>query len=402
MSQVKTMTQRERIVAKALQTHGSAPVVLAPIPDENRGFRRLLRITLAIFVIGPTLALFGYLTVFAASQYESTSTFVLRGDVLKPGMGPGSNAGVSGSIGALNRTQEGAMLARFVPSRAFVERLKSRIDLGALYASDDIDWLSRLPPDAPAEDVAEYWNQMAHASVDPISGVVTLQVRAYSPEDALAINQAAMQESEGLLNAMLESSRADALRTATQDRQRASEALDVLRKQVENFRKEIGTLDPGEAGSEALDLIFQRRTERVALSAELQSALATLSPSAPQVRSLRARLAALAAQIAQLEADLLKGRSKDDLSTLISKYDEMELKRTFAEETYARSELTLLRTMAEIDRWQVYLTPVTEADLPTVSVKPTPFQTSAQFFAAVFVLWSILALIAAGTTDRRG
>lgn len=402
MSQVNSLTQRERVVAKALQAHRSAPVALAPIYDENRRLRALLWRSLGLVVIAPTLALFCYLTFVATPQYESTSTFVLRGDVLRPGIGPGSTAGVSGAIGALNRTQEGAMLARFVPSRAFVERLKSRIDLGVLYASEQIDWFSRLPANAPAEDIADYWNLMAHATVDPVSGVITLQVRAFSPEEALAINQAAMKESESLLNAMLESSRADALRTATQDRQRASEALDLLRREVETFRKRIGILDPGEAGGEALGLIFQKRTERVTLSAELQSALATLSPSAPQVRSLRARLAALDAQIAQLEADLLKGRSEADLSTLISQYDELELKRSFAEETFARSELTLLRTMAEIDRWQVYLTPVTEPDLPTSSVKPTPLQTSAQFFAAIFVLWSIIALIAAGTTDRRG
>lgn len=402
MSPAQDLTQRERVVARALLAQQAAPVALAPIPDETRGFRLLLWRSFFVLVFAPTMALLTYLTFFASAQYESESTFVLRGDVLRPGSSPSGGTGVSGAIGALNRTQEGAMLVKFIPSRAFIERLKSRIDLGVLYASEDIDWFSRLPPNSAAEDIAEYWTRMAHVSVDPVSGVVTLRTRAYSPEDALAINEAALAEGESLLNLMLETSRADALRTATQDRQRSLEALEALRREIEGFRKQTGNLNPGEAGGKALDLIFQRRTERVALSAELQTALATLSPSAPQVKSLRARLAALDAQIAQLEADLLKGRSEADLSTLISQYDELELRRSFAEETYARSELTLLRTMAEIERWQVYLTPATRPDLPTASVKPTPLSTSAQFFAAMFVLWTILALIAAGTTDRRG
>jgi capsular polysaccharide transport system permease protein len=402
MSQVQDLTQTQRSVARLLQSHQAAPQTLAPIPDETKGLRRLLWRSLLIVVVLPSVALFLYLSLLASDQYESTSTFVLRGDVQRSGAGPGGTGGVSAAIGALNRTQEGAMLVKFMPSRAFVERLTARIDVKAIYANSDVDWLSRLPANADAEDMGAYWSRMAHAVVDPLSGVVTLQTRAFSPEEALAINEAALAESEVLLNAMLESSRADALRIATQERRRASEALEALRREIEAFRKETGSLDPSAAGGKALVLIFERRSERVALSGELQSALATLSPAAPQVRALRARLAALDAQIAQLEADLLNGRSDVDLATLISRYDELELKRTFAEETYSRSELTLLRTTAEIDRWQVYLTKISGPDLPTVSVRPTPLATSALFFAAVFIFWSILALIAAGTADRRG
>ena len=154
-------------------------------------------------------------------------------------------------------------------------------------------------------------------------------------------------------------------------------------------------------GAQTIDLIFELRSQRAALSAQLQASLATLSPNAPQVRALRSRIAALDEQIAALEAEMTKATNAENLPTLISAYDALELKRSFAERSFARSEMTLLRTQAEIDRWHLYLNVFTPPTLATESVAPAPFLSMLEYFAAAFVIWSILALLAAGTMDHR-
>lgn len=383
----------------ALQPRRPDHVQMPEPPDLWRPFVRGLWTSFGALVVAPVLAVFVYLLAFASPLYEAQSQFVVRGDVNRPG--GGSLGGAVGAVAALNVNQESSILVRFLPSRALVERLRGTLDVAALYSSPDIDSLSRLAEDADADAVAAYWADKVSASVDPVSGVVTLKVRAYSPEDALTLNQAAMLESETMLNLLLDDSRRDALRVAEQDRERAAEALEDARRELEAFRREAGLLDPNDAGAQAVDLIYELRGQRAALSAQLEAALTSLSPSAPQVRALRTRLSALDDQIAALEAELVPTGGTEGLPVLISRFDALELKRAFAEKSFGRAELTLLRTQAEVERWHLYLTVFDPPTLAAEEVEPRPFWTSGKLFATLAVLWAILALLAAGTMDHR-
>ncbi len=383
----------------ALQPRRPDHVQMPEPPDLWRPFVRGLWASFGALVVAPVLAVFVYLLAFASPLYEAQSQFVVRGDVNRPG--GGSLGGAVGAVAALNVNQESSILVRFLPSRALVERLRGTLDVAALYSSPDIDSLSRLAEDADADAVAAYWADKVSASVDPVSGVVTLKVRAYSPEDALTLNQAAMLESETMLNLLLDDSRRDALRVAEQDRERAAEALEDARRELEAFRREAGLLDPNDAGAQAVDLIYELRGQRAALSAQLEAALTSLSPSAPQVRALRTRLSALDDQIAALEAELVPAGGAEGLPVLISRFDALELKRAFAEKSFGRAELTLLRTQAEVERWHLYLTVFDPPTLAAEEVEPRPFWTSGKLFATLAVLWAILALLAAGTMDHR-
>lgn len=383
----------------ALQPRRPDHVQMPEPPDLWRPFVRGLWASFGALVVAPVLAVFVYLLAFASPLYEAQSQFVVRGDVNRPG--GGSLGGAVGAVAALNVNQESSILVRFLPSRALVERLRGTLDVAALYSSPDIDSLSRLAEDADADAVAAYWADKVSASVDPVSGVVTLKVRAYSPEDALTLNQAAMLESETMLNLLLDDSRRDALRVAEQDRERAAEALEDARRELEAFRREAGLLDPNDAGAQAVDLIYELRGQRAALSAQLEAALTSLSPSAPQVRALRTRLSALDDQIAALEAELVPTGGTEGLPVLISRFDALELKRAFAEKSFGRAELTLLRTQAEVERWHLYLTVFDPPTLAAEEVEPRPFWTSGKLFATLAVLWAILALLAAGTMDHR-
>lgn len=383
----------------ALQPRRPDHVQMPEPPDLWRPFVRGLWASFGALVVAPALAVLVYLLAFASPLYEAQSQFVVRGDVNRPG--GGSLGGAVGAVAALNVNQESSILVRFLPSRALVERLRGTLDVAALYSSPDIDSLSRLAEDADADAVAAYWADKVSASVDPVSGVVTLKVRAYSPEDALTLNQAAMLESETMLNLLLDDSRRDALRVAEQDRERAAEALEDARRELEAFRREAGLLDPNDAGAQAVDLIYELRGQRAALSAQLEAALTSLSPSAPQVRALRTRLSALDDQIAALEAELVPAGGAEGLPVLISRFDALELKRAFAEKSFGRAELTLLRTQAEVERWHLYLTVFDPPTLAAEEVEPRPFWTSGKLFATLAVLWTILALLAAGTMDHR-
>jgi capsular polysaccharide transport system permease protein len=129
--------------------------------------------------------------------------------------------------------------------------------------------------------------------------------------------------------------------------------------------------------------------------------LANLAPRSAQVRSLEARISALDQQIAALEEQLSKGQDSKAIADLISTYEELDIRRGFAEQIYTIAELTLLRTKAEVERWHVYVIPVTQPDTPIRSVEPRPLAEARHLLLVGFVIWGIVTLLALGTAEHR-
>lgn len=402
MSDVREVARASKDFSRGMRAREPEDLVGFKVSERPPSLRRPLALAFIAIVVAPAVLRFLFLALFVSPQYESTTNFVLRGEIESASASKlGGRLGRLTSVTTTSRTQESGILARFLPDRAFVEQLSEKLDLAGLYSRDDIDGYSRLPEGASASALAGFWRNMSSIAVDPLGGAVTLKVRAFAPDDARFISEAAIQVCEEKLNAILESSRHDALRIAEQDKQRAKEDLDAFRAEIESFRRQSGVLDPQTAGSNALNLIIDRRAKRSALAAELQATLASLSPQSAQVRALEARIAALDDQIAALEGDLAKGGDSKAIADLISTYEEMDIRRGFAEQTYTLAELTLLRTKAEVERWHVYLVPVTGPDTPIASVEPRPFAESLHIFLVAFVIWGIVSLLALGTAEHR-
>lgn len=403
MNDVRDLTRASKDFSRGLSAR--APEDLTPfrVTDSPPSLRRPLAWLFLAIVVAPALVRFLFLLLFISPQYESTTLFVVRGDVDRGGtvQGLGGRLGALASITTIGKSQETSILARLIPDRAFVDRLIEKIDLASFYTREDVDSFSRLAPSPSRSALTGYWQGMSSLAIDPLSGAATLKVRAFAPDDARRINETALKVSEEALNVMLDSSRRDALRIAEQDKARASEELEALRKEIEAFRRQNGVIDPETAGSSALSLILDRRSKRAALAAELQAALASLSPRSAQVRSLEARIAALDQQIAELEEVLSKGEGNKPIADLISTYEELDIRRGFAEQTYTIAELTLLRTKSEVERWHVYVIPVTPPDTPISSVEPKPFSEAGHLMLVGFIIWGVVSLLALGTAEHR-
>jgi capsular polysaccharide transport system permease protein len=402
MSDVRDLTRASKDFSRGVRAREPDEFLSFRLSEKPPSLIRPLLFLFLIIVAGPSLLRFAHLALFVSPQYESTSSFVVRGEVeLGSAAKLGGRLGKISDVLATTRTQEAGMLVRLIPDQAFVARLSSEIDLAALYSRDGIDMSSRFPKNAPLSALARYWRGMANISVDTVGGIATLTVRAFTPEDARLINETSVRVSEDILNGILESSRSDALRIAEQDRQRANEDLNAVRAEIELFRRNKNMLDPQSQGASALQLILERRTQRTRAVTELQAALAYLSPQSAQVRALRARIAALDEQIAALEAELAEGGGRDTIAALIGAYEDLELKRALAEQQYTLAEMTLLRTKAEVERWHIYLVPTIPPTTPIAGTEPRPFGEAGHVFLIALVIWGIVSLLVLGTAEHR-
>ena len=117
---------------------------------------------------------------------------------------------VTGGAGR-STVQDAFIVLNYIKSRAIIADLGGREYLEKIYARQQCPLLFRLSKGADMEGLWKYWNGKVMVSIDTLSGIVTLQVQAYTPEDATNISQAVLDLSEKLVNNISNRGRSDAV-----------------------------------------------------------------------------------------------------------------------------------------------------------------------------------------------
>lgn len=356
-----------------------------------RLFRMVFLISFGLLVVAPTLAAGVYFGFVASPQYVAEAKFAVRTGELPKIDGVGALTGMP----LAKIAQDTQVVTSYMESRTLVEALEQRVGLRNLYGADDIDWFSRLNREKPIEKVVKYWVSMTDSRIQLQSGIVDFTVRAFSPEDAKRIADAVIELSEALVNdmngRMLRATVADAER----EFERSAERLSRARIEFQKVRNTEGTLDAGQQGKALADLITALQGERLRLQQEYETQRKYVSASAPQMRTLTARLNAMADQIAELEARLTTQRASTApndkvLSESLTKFAQQDLERRIAERHYATAAAALELARITSERQLVYLATFVRPSLPQESRYPRPILYTALTLGGGFIVWAAL------------
>ena len=178
------------------------------------------------------------------------------------------------------------------------------------------------------------------------SGIVDFTVRAFSPEEAVKVSNAALDASEQLVNQMNDKMREDAVQLADTERQRSQEALADTRANLQKIRNEEGMLDAKQQGTAVMQLISTVEEEKIKLQQEYDSNRRYVRPDAPQMRNLQTKLDAAQKQLDALKAQVTRSpNTKNDgskvLSGSTSRLDYANLENQIAERIYGGSVAAL-------------------------------------------------------------
>ena len=171
----------------------------------------------------PCVVFGAYIFFIASPQYVAEARFTVRSGMT--GMADGKGVPTALIV------QDTQIIINYMKSRAMVEALNRSVRYEELFESDDIDWFSRLAPHKPIEKVTKYWTKHSKLSVEMPSGIIDFTVRAFSPEEAVKVSNAALDASEMLVNQMNDKMREDAVTLAETERQRSQAALASARDQ---------------------------------------------------------------------------------------------------------------------------------------------------------------------------
>ena len=304
--------------------------------------------------------------------------------------GGGSNAG----------SQDAFIVLNYVKSRAIVLDLGGRAYMERNFSGPGIDYFSRLSKNANLEDLWKYWMNRVSASVDTVSGILTVRVDAFQPQDALTIAKDIVRLSEELVNKITLRKRSDAVSRAELEVSLSRQMLADAREKVLQFRNQNFLIDPGSRASSLGEMIGKLTLERIDIVNALSTFSSSLSSDAPSQRLQRTRLAVIDQQIADLKKKLTDTQGSDTVSAQIAAYERLKLEEQFAEKLYTISQTAFQTARQNLERQQLYLITVVTPSLPESATYPRIVANTLLVFGSLAVAWSVLALLAASIYDH--
>lgn len=371
-------------------------------PREVR--RLLLKLSFVLCVILPTL--FGgiYFAFIASDRYAASAGFSVRsmdssavgGDVL------GALTGLS-SVGST--TTDSYILLEYLKSRELLEALRKDVDFQEAYGSDRIDFLYRLDPTLPIEDLVDYWDWMITTSYDNASSIMTFEVQAFTPEDAQKIAALIVKHSQNLINKLSEQARKDAVQFAKREVASAELRLKILRDEMQRFRSSSRAVDPTATAAAQVELVTGIERQLIELRARMTSLRTSLDETSPSVQQLSRQIAALENQLQRKQQEVGgapadANTSNPNLSALLADYEKLKVDQEFAQQAYAATLASLERARAEADRQQRFLAVFRAPSLPQDSLYPERILNTVLIFVVALLLWSIGTLIVYSVRDH--
>ncbi|MEI8403599.1 MAG: hypothetical protein WCG12_22575, partial [Alcaligenaceae bacterium] len=171
-----------------------------------------------ITVVIPTAMAVAYFGFIASDIYVTESKFVIRSPQK---MGAASFMDVFSKIGMAKSDEDSFAVREYILSRDAMKILNQDLKIKEAYSDPNIDFLERFPGlrywDTSLEAFYRYYQKHVGVEVDPSSSIATLSVKAFTPEQALSLNQKLIEMSEAFVNKLNERARQDLLKSATEE-----------------------------------------------------------------------------------------------------------------------------------------------------------------------------------------
>lgn len=369
----------------------------AMTPRRTR--RRLLQITFILLVLLPSLIGSVYFLLLASDRFVAGAGFTVRGVEARGG---GDLLGaVTGLASSGSTSSDSFVLLQYLKSRDLIESLERELPFRAMYSGEAVDIFSRLDSSAAIEKVVEYWQRRIRTSYDANSGIILLEVEAFSPSDALTITSHVLDHARTLINELSQQARADAVRYAEDEVKRSESRLKSSLEAIRAFREGRSSLDPSGAARMEMELIASLEKQRSELSARIDALGSSIAENSPALRALRRQADAIQRQIDERSATRREaGKESEALPGQMAEYDELDVEKTFAQQSYLSSLSSLQTARIEADRRQRYLAVFSNPVEPQYPLYPRRWLSCVMLVIGLSVVWGIGVLIVYSVRDH--
>ncbi|MBR3664015.1 MAG: capsule biosynthesis protein [Desulfovibrio sp.] len=352
-----------------------------------------------LFVIVPGIFIFFYLLFWASHAYISQAKFAVRGQNASQSL-----EGFSTLFSLPSSTQNDSYIVlNYILSYDMFSHLDQSLHLREHYSDRKNDIWYRLEANATHDEILDFWNWACEVTYDPDTSILEVQVKAFTPEMALAICQGILTRSEELVNAMNTRSRRDAIVQAEVEVRRAEDRIRKAREAMHQYRERTVILDPEAVATGLYGLVNKLESDVARTQSELSEALTFMKPSSPRVRQLENRLQVLNKQLAS-EKRRLAGKIKDDksLNDLLSGFQALTLEEEFAQKQLTSAMTSLEAARVRADAQTQYVEAFQRPVLADESLYPRPVLFTFIYMLTSLLLLGLLSLIVAAVREHAG
>lgn len=339
-----------------LQRYGVTDFDAQPV-SESRS--RLPSPLLLLIVILPLVLTVAY-NFMATDRYLSTASYVIRE----------SQSGGSGSLallqsGGLTRSDDNSFaVVEYIQSRDAVARLAEEGSLREVFADESIDLFSRFPTfltGSTQEDLHNHFQKYLDVSFNTSTGISTIAVQAFSPEDANRLADMLLTSAERLVNELNQRAHRDAVQFASAMIEEARKNLQDVQSRITAFRNAESLITPDTEVTISSTLLTGMMQALVETDTQLSQMLAS-TPDNPRIEQLQLRRDVLMKTIEEQRASLAGGN--ESLALKMEGYDTLQIERQLAEQQMISAVNALHVARQESQSRRLYLERVVEPNVP--------------------------------------
>jgi len=348
------------------------------------------------FILLPTFISIIYYSFVATDQYFTEAKFSIKSH--KDGAEIGLLGTVLGSSMGM-ADSDSRSVVDFIRSHDAVRLLDQSVHLRDMFRRPEADIVSRLPEKATFEDLVDYYLSRITATYDVHSGVTTLQVKTYRPEDSLALSKAILVISENIVNSFNRRAEEDSVRVARAELAFEEKRLIDIQARLRKFQVSNNELDPKSRSGAVQTIVAELEGEVAKETAKLRALETFMQPTAQQVVTQRERVKALQGQV-EVQKGRLTGNNASSIVNTLYNYESLKFELNLVEKAYSSAVFSLETARISAQQQQKYVITVVEPHLAQEALYPKRIENILTTLIFSIIIIGILKLIINGIRDH--
>lgn len=373
----------------------------ADAPAQNNAFALWVkkRRWFLLMVVLPTLLAALYYGLIASDVYISESRFVIKSSDQKKSQ-VSTLANLVQTTGLSGGQEQANEVLTYVRSRDALKALEKDVRVREKFAPSQADIFSRFPQpwsDHSFESLFKYYGKMVDARMDTETSTAIIKVRAFTPQDAFAINRQLLDLSEALVNKLNGRAQTKAIVEAQKQVDLATDRAKASRIALAQYRNAQALIDPSKQAVGVLEIANTMIGERAALQAQLDL-MQRLTPNNPSIPALRNRINAISVQIASQDSRVVG--TGNGIASKLGGYENLLVEQEFATENLNAASAALVQARADAQRQQFYLERIVDPNMPDTPLLPKRLLDILIVFAAASCLYFIAWMFMIGVIEH--
>lgn len=330
-----------------------------------------------------------YYTLIAAPRYVSTMILDVRST-----SGSAQTSGILSLLGSTSTASEDIKyLKGYILSSDMLKTLDEKIGLRSLYQEQHIDLPFRIWDSSSMESYLKYYQARVKLHLDENSGLLKIEVEAFTPESAHLIAQNIMQESEKFINEISHKSAREQMAFAENEVQKYKERYRKAQNDLIAFQNKYGVFDPLKQAETKASLVAQIEANLAQKEAKLLTLQSYMNDAAPEVVALKAEIEAIKKQLLREKSKISANNTSQKLNDLAAKFQDLTIETTFAQKAYEAALKAYESARIEALRKIKQLVIIQSPDIPESAKYPERIYDILTAFIVLSLIFGIVKFI---------